>query len=424
MSGERTALRLAASRARAVDRMPYLATALFAMHPVRTSQVPTFAVDERWRLYWNPEWVLANATEELAGVWLHEAGHLLREHAARFAALAAPPAARPRFGVAADAAINEDLRAGGVPLPDRPVYVELIPGGLPGMTTEELYRLLTDGPGDEARDGDGELRDGDDQAWDGDGAWDCGSGADGERRPWDLPAPEDGDPDGGVDEGRAQRIRWQVAQEVRAAARGIGDVPGGLARWADELLAPRVDWRAELESAVRRKVATVAGVRDYTYARPSRRAAVSPGIVLPAMRRPRPPEVTVVVDTSGSMTPALLAQCLAEVQGIVRRAARGGRGVRLVACDTGTGAVQRLRSVESVAELDLTGGGGTDLRPAIRQVAGDRPLPDLVVVLTDGDTPWDAAPPPENPSATYLAVLVAGGRWSVPPWLRTVVVDA
>jgi predicted metal-dependent peptidase len=452
LGGDPASLRLVAARARAVERMPYLASALYAMRPVRTAQVSTCAVDARWRLYWNPAWTLQLDTEQLAGVWLHEAGHLLRESADRFRALAEPPWRRMAWNVATDAAINEDLRDAGQSLPEGVLYVELIPGGSAGMTAEELFRLLKDAPGDAAvwvvarrsRAGDGEPG----PAADGQApVWDCGSGADGAPRAWDLPdrgddlprrggegadpgGPGDaggpGDPgegDGGVDPGRAERIRWQVAQEVRAAARAMGDVPGGMARWAEELLEPRVDWRAELESAVRRTVASVAGVRDYTYSRPSRRAPVARDVVLPAMRRPRPPDVTVVVDTSGSMSADLLAQCLAEVTEIVRRSAPGGHGVRLVACDAGPGEVRRLRSVASVADLVLAGGGGTDLRPAIREVATMRPLPDLVVVLTDGDTPWDAVPPAGNAGASYLAVLVAGPRPAVPDWWRVVVAD-
>jgi hypothetical protein len=41
-----------------------------------------------------------------------------------------------------------------------------------------------------------------------------------------------------------------------------------------------------------------------------------------------------------------------------------------------------------VDDVVLTGGGGTDLRPAVAAVARARPRADLVVVLTDGDTPF------------------------------------
>jgi predicted metal-dependent peptidase len=182
------------------------------------------------------------------------------------------------------------------------------------------------------------------------------------------------------------------------------------------MLEPRVDWRAELNAVVRRKAAEVAGVRDYTYGRPSRRTV--PGVILPAMRQPRPPVVYAVVDTSASMDAGRLARCLSEIDGIVRRSGRLRSAVRVVACDTATGAIQPIRSATDVV---LSGGGGTDLRVGVRAVARARPRADLVVVLTDGDTPWSATPPPENRSARYVAVLVAGDR-ATPSWLRKIIV--
>jgi predicted metal-dependent peptidase len=253
------------------------------------------------------------------------------------------------------------------------------------MTAEEIYRL---GP----RIGS---------------TVDCGSAATPGRRRWER------DTGHGIDPDRADQIRRQVAADVRAH----GSAPRGLHRWATGILEPRVDWRTELNSVVRRKVAEVSGARDYTYARPSRRTV--PGVILPTMRQPRPPVVYAVVDTSGSMDHDRLARCLSEIDGIVQRSGRLRSAVRVVSCDTVTG---DIRPVRSVADIELTGGGGTDLRSGIAAVARARPPADLVVVLTDGDTPWDAGPPRGNPTARYVAVLVAGDRPSVPRWLRRIVV--
>src|SRR5262249_58365557 len=111
-----------------------------------------------------------------------------------------------------------------------------------------------------------------------------------------------------------------------------GTVPAGLLRWAEEVLAPTVNWRAVLAAEMRRAVAEVSGAVDYSYRRPSRRSAVSGPVVLPALRRPVP-EVAVVCDTSGSMTDDLLAMVLAEVEGLLR-ALGLARQVRVLACDT------------------------------------------------------------------------------------------
>src|SRR6185503_754989 len=72
--GKLFAARLVAARAR-----PYLAAALYALCPVASGRVPTMAVDRYWRCYVSPAFVAATPVAELAGVWVHEVSHLLRD---------------------------------------------------------------------------------------------------------------------------------------------------------------------------------------------------------------------------------------------------------------------------------------------------------------------------------------------------------
>lgn len=248
--------------------------------------------------------------------------------------------------------------------------------------------------------------------------WDCGSAADGVRRAYEA----EGDKvDGGVDEDRADLIRQQVAVEITAHARNRGTVPAGYQRWAKEILDPTVDWRRELASLVRRTFAQVAGLRDYTYQRPSRRAsamaASGQGIVLPAMRQPNPPKVSIVIDTSGSMSDEMLTWALAETQGVLRALGSTGRAVRVVTCD----AAATSERVTDASRITLTGGGGTDMRVGIAEAMSHRDRPDLVLVLTDGYTPWPSEP---LKGATLLVGLTdAQARDQVPSWARSVLIN-
>ena len=75
-------------------------------------------MDGRWRLYVNPrrlpEWPVIHT----AGVLLHEAGHLIRDHAERARAVnVMDEESRLRWNLAADAEINDDLLAADVELP-------------------------------------------------------------------------------------------------------------------------------------------------------------------------------------------------------------------------------------------------------------------------------------------------------------------
>ncbi|MGA5261990.1 VWA-like domain-containing protein [Streptomyces griseoincarnatus] len=129
---------------------------------------------------------------------------------------------------------------------------------------------------------------------------------------------------------------------------------------------------------------------DYSYGRPSRRSAGVPGAVLPSLRR-TPPRVSVVVDTSGSVSDAELGSALLEVTAISR--AVGGRRdlVSVVPCDAAPHEVHRLCRAEGIP---LVGGGGTDLRAGVTRALGARPRPDVLVVLTDGQTRWPSSRPP------------------------------
>ena len=175
---------------------------------------------------------------------------------------------------------------------------------------------------------------------------------------------------GGLPRWQADLLRRQVAQDVIAHGKQPGTVPAGLLRWAEEVLTPKVNWRAVLAAELRRAVAEVSGAVDYSYRRPSRRSAVAGPVVLPALRRPVP-EVAVVCDTSGSMTEDLLAMVLAEVEGLLR-ALGLARQVRVLACDTAVAPAQR---VSSARQVQLIGGGGTDMGAGIGAAAALRPRP-------------------------------------------------
>lgn len=358
------AARLHAARAR-----PYLATALFALHVVESWRVPTMAVDRHWRCYVSPRFVARTPVEELAGVWVHEVSHLLRDHHGRGDRVALErdlhgPGERLRMNIAADFEINDDAYGDGLARPEGAVSAGQL-GLSDGQLMEEYLHQFRLGPRTS------------DLAW-----LDCGSGADGLDREWDL--GEDGA--AGLSRHELDAVRFRVAQGINARP---GDVPKGWQRWADEAFHPPQPWRELLGAAVRSAAAPAAGGDDYTYGRPSRRSAGLPGVVLPSLRR-RPPQVCVIIDTSGSVSDAELGSALLEVAAIGRAA--GGRRdlVRVLSCDAAAGVAHPLCRAEGIP---LIGGGGTDLRAGFTRALRTTPRPDVVVVLTDGQTPWPATRP-------------------------------
>jgi predicted metal-dependent peptidase len=400
-AAERDAFRLA--RLRAADMAPYFMHALFAAHPLAAPGLGTFGVDKHWRLYMDPAALTgpgAWSPGQAGAVLVHEVEHLLREHAGR-ATLLPQPLHKLAWGYAIDAEINDSLIAAGIPLPGDPVTPAGL--GLPnGGVAEDYYAALLDRASS--------LSDYDD------GGPGCGSGAGGPALPGELPAGAtvDGAAGAGLSGAEADLIRRIVAAEVLAHAKSRGTVPAGLERWAGGVLAPPVvPWSVVLRAAVRRAIADQVGRTDYTYSRPSRRRIPGLGVIRPAMRGPSV-IVAVVVDTSGSMSQDDLDAALSEIAGVLAASGVARDRVTVLCCDAKASAPRKVRTVEDVR---LVGGGGTDMRVGIAGAAAARPAPHVIVVLTDGYTPWPGEP---TRARLVCAVIAPDEPAGTPEWATTV----
>lgn len=401
----------AASRVWTARQAPYLASAVLALDPVVVGgsgrfDLSAFPTDLAWHVYLDPDVVDGAEVPEI-GFWLlHQVTHLLRHHANRYpdprAETPAPAAApmsghdpsRRRWNAAADAEIDDDLNTDQLQLPEQAVTPAKL--GLPdGWLAEQYWDALCD-PGSSAAH---ELPS---------DASDCGTGADGQGRPWNCES-------GGLSATGRKLLARDVARRIKEHSRLRGDVPAGWKRWADEQLEPVIDWRRVLRSAVRRGVADVAGRVDFTYRRPSRRASALPDVILPSLRQPRP-TVAVVVDTSGSMSDGMLAQVLGEIGGLLAGMGIARDRLSVVCCDARAFEAQR---VVSAKEVLLLGGGGTDMGAGLAAAEALKPAPDLIIVLTDGHTPWPARPP--RRSRVIVGLMDPGG--SVPDWAGHVLID-
>ena len=341
-------------------------------------------MDRDWRLHADPRVLAAFDAPQLGRLLLHLTGHLLREHADRAVRHGADQEQSSWWSTCSDAEINDDLSAAGL----LPTVAATVPGDL-GFEDGRLAEAYFGMPGMGAVTRD----------------WDCGSGADGRPRPWDS----DGGP--GLRAEQAERLRHTVAGDVgRAEDNQPGTVPAGWLRWAESVSPSRTDWRRVLAAVIRRAVAMAAGSVDYTYRKPSRRShTVGTGerAILPSLFRPVI-EVAIVCDTSGSMDDDALASVLAEVEAIIARTGLRAHGVAALAVDT---EVHESRRVRRGADVRLAGGGGTDMGAGIAAAVARRPRPDVIVVLTDGFTPW----PEQPPSGVRVVVGLIEGHHPAPP---------
>ena len=371
-------LRLA--RAYSAKQLPWFSPALFRCRIVITTAVPIAAIDVHYNVYWNPEVVelMSNSRterkrilEELAFIWVHEICHVLREHSARARQIGANP---QRWNYAADLEIN-DSNWPGIQAPT--LFPPLLPQQykLPiGKTVEWYYKqeALTQ-----------ELEQ----------SWDDGSGAHGIARPWEV---EDTHRQEIPEIGRSI-IQREVAQQMRQQLPGT--LPGGWGLWVKHTLEPKIDWRPVLRKRLTTAIAVGRGSRvDYSYQHPNRRATTFAPVILPSLTGAQSHQLVVVVDTSGSMSGAPLEQAIAELYGILRQV---HQSVNLIPCDTQEYTPIPLRREADLRKLlRLPGGGGTNMIRGIEAALELSPVPDTVLVLTDGFTPY--------PSQRYKIPVVFG----------------
>lgn len=385
---------------------PYLGTALWVVPRIPCPGLGTVAVDAGWRLFYDPAVVVNWSVAQTAGVLYHEILHLLRNHADRGRITHDPR----RWNLAADAEINDDLVGENIRLPGTPVLPAQF--GKPDNLTAEEYFLAIPQDSERVDAGEGTASAPDSR---------CGPGATGIAEPWFTDATRalaeisgDGPVHAGLSPGHAQVVRQAVANQIRSF--GIGSVPGHLARWAGDLTDPKVDWRQELATLVRNATADAMGASDYRYRRPSRRQSAFPDIILPSLRQPVP-NIAVVVDTSGSMRGNDLETALTEINGILN-ATGTNRQCTVLSVDA---QVQACRKVFHAAEVVVKGGGGTDMRRGIAGASTLTPRPDVVIVLTDGHTPWPTIPP----YGMRVVIGLIGCYWNAPEtpsWARSVII--
>lgn len=425
---------LSVAKLLAAQKWPYTSSALFTLIPIQSPGLETMAVDKFWRLYYDPAVFAKWPLPQLAGVLLHEVSHCIRAHSRRFAnVLGFDPDTVLRtsqdpqtigyvrwqarlWNEAADMEINDDFAVQGIQLPpleDRPAGADN-PGGLlprhrgypEGLTAEEYFgRLRADTPPPDYVQVTLECGIPGQQA--------AGSAADGIHRSHEAGAPDPKDPGkpDGISEAEAEIIRRDVARKIHEHAKSRGNCPGGWKRWANKLLQPKIDYRRELVNAVKQSIELVRGNSDYSHGRLPRKTPggnlISPALVSPDVR------VTVVIDTSGSMSDKRITEAVSEVAGVLKALPRQD-GVRVLAADTQVHCAKRCFRADQV---DLLGGGGTDMSHAIAEACEERQKPQLVVVLTDGETGW-----PEHPvhGIPVLAVICSDGSLSAPSWIKQV----
>lgn len=420
--------RLAEGRTHILEHAPYIASTLMALTPVVITGRPnlTMAITPGLVLYVGAEWFLSDPVmanhRVIAACLYHECEHVLRD-ISRVLTLENKEIAN----IAADMAINHDLREEGWELPGWAIYPEKH-GLPPGMTLEWYYDELLKKMQEDGHSSAKEMMDAAAGEESEDGEWEqkigngvCGSGAGnpgGEEGIEELEAELDAED--GKSAAEVEGIRQDTLNDIQeyAKAMGAGSVPGHFKIILENRIRkPEVNWRRELRRVLRRSVEHIrSGSSDYSMRRPSVSGAlvgvVSSGIVTYDV------EVALVEDTSASMDAPQLLQARNEGYHVLSKL--GIREAWHMQIDCEVQALRRVR-LKQLAAVKFEGRGGTDFRPAFERLAKCRPRPSLVVVFSDGDGPA----PKDSPKGMAVVWCIVRTRHARQPalWGKTIVCD-
>jgi len=193
-------------------------------------------------------------------------------------------------------------------------------------------------------------------------------------------------------------LSGQIEQAIRQGALMAGKMGGDTDRSFGALMEPKVNWKEQLREFVS---ATVSGKDDSTWRRPNRRW-LQHDMYMPSTISETMGNLVVVIDTSGSIDEELASSFLSEVKGICDNVSP--EQIHLLCCDAEVQS-HELFSREDYGSLlnkrKFKGGGGTDMRVALDYVHQKQLNPELILVLTDGITPY----PTELRSPTLWGIV-------------------
>lgn len=344
-------------------REPFIAAVMTRVKRELSDRVPTAATNGAVVKY-NPEFIAKWNDEQLFGLVLHEACHVVLMHMWRREGR--DPAL---WNYANDAIINAYIRSRNYQLPDGGVNLSWV---REEHSSEYVYEKLKQNPPPPQK-GQGQGSKGEE----GDGGGQPNAGG------WDGT----GDLEDALDEA----TRTDMEATIVTAAKMAKDCGHGSAL-IDRILQNTGKVSVRWQDVVR-SMMTESSAADYTYMRPSRRF-IGSGLYLPSLRTEALGGLGIGFDTSGSMGEKECNQIAAELQAIVDDLQPSF--VEVVYCDYSVTRVERFERDEAL-ELKPKGGGGTRFQPVFEHFAETNERYAGIIFFTDMEGDLEECVEPECP---------------------------
>jgi len=317
----------------------------------------TAATDGR-KFYYNSRFINMLTTKEIEFLVGHEVLHIVYDHMGR-----REERDPTIWNIAADYCVNADLKRHHIG-----DFITTVPclysPDYDGMGAEEVYDhlmknadnvdldSLVDQLIDDHMDDDGDAK---------------GDNADGKRPQKMSPAER-------------EQLRQEIKENIiNAANQAAGkEIPDSVKRMISHLTEPKMPWRELIQTMLTSTVKT-----DYSFMRPSRRGWHLDAI-LPSQMPGEEIEITIAIDTSGSIKNSDLQLFLSEVQGIMD--SFSGYRIHIFSFDTRVHnpADYSSENLDTISEYVPDGYGGTDFDSIFDYLKEESIVPNRLIVFTDG----------------------------------------
>lgn len=317
----------------------------------------TAATDGR-RFYYNTEFVLKHNPRQLEFLFGHEVLHVVLDHLGRRG-----DRDHRLFNCANDYAVNSDLVDQRIGEMIKPCLYE---AKYKGMFSEEIYDILYENAEKiNIDDLVKQLLDEHIDIDEGDGSGD--EGENGSGRPC-------------LTKEELKSIRDELKEAVLSAAQqaGAGNLPSSVKRLISSLTQPKMDWRELLRQQIESQFKN-----DFSWMRPSRRGWHMDA-VLPGMKPGEMIDIAVAIDTSGSMSDAMLRDILSEVKGIMEQYQEFRIDVWTFDTQVYNHQVFSHDNVNDLLNYEPMGGGGTMFEANWEFMKSINLEPKRLVMFTDG----------------------------------------
>lgn len=334
----------------------------------RQDVTQTCAVDIRSNFYYNAEFVNKLNKDEIKSVLAHEVMHVALFHLSRLNGRDIK-----LWNIATDIAVNSILKQNGfvfsgllnggfVPYNNEVKIANITIKDIDKKVAEEIYNELIQKIHEQKQEGKGKGG---------------GEGIEINEKGFDKHIFSD---ESDLTEAEVQKIEKEIKKclaEASAYAKIQGNSPAGLERFIDDLLENKLNWKEILYKYITREIPV-----DFTYMKPSKKSQAC-GFYMPSMRREEI-NISVAIDTSGSIGKAELTEFLSELVGIAK--SFDCLKIHVLFWDTECNNHYTIEngSIEAILNYKIGGGGGTDFSDIYEYLSNEVPNNKALVFFTDG----------------------------------------